>query len=335
MKNSISIINRLTDREYRYDNHTFIKKEINYRIEKIQHYNLFQKCHKSCIYSMDINILNGNYLLSSSQDNIGIYYLHGVKGIRTVQWYPIDNGIFTTSGVQNKVEIWDTTRQKSVESYTFEYPINSHNISRISSNNPLIAVATNRICLIDMLSGSQLQTLIGGHKSEVKLIRWSNLYHYLIVSADDKKMILWDIRRGKRFLHSIDIRPYNHSKPWVQGLEFGKDCHKIGMLNSDGKLYTYDLLNINTESNAINFDNIIGKDQEKLLKRFIIADNSYIVPLKNKIIKYKVDNDAFKEFKNAHFGDITNCIAHPINDGIFYTSSLDASILEWSIQNIY
>jgi DNA excision repair protein ERCC-8 len=76
-----------------------------------------------------------------------------------------------------------------------------------SHSHILIAVGcqNGNVKLCDVRSGSSLQTL-KGHRKGVMSVRWSPLDEHLLASgSQDNQILLWDIRRGKIPLKSLDL----------------------------------------------------------------------------------------------------------------------------------
>lgn len=56
-----------------------------------------------------------------------------------VQWYPFDTGLFTSSAKDRNLRIWDANSGKPVDTYKFDYHINSHDMSKLPTRHNLIA----------------------------------------------------------------------------------------------------------------------------------------------------------------------------------------------------
>jgi DNA excision repair protein ERCC-8 len=126
--------------------------------------------------------------------------------IETVQWYPFDTGVFSTSGMDGSLKVWDTNALQVVVDFA-NLPggkVYDHAMSPIAGHG-LIAVGTkhNRVKLCDPSSGSSTHEL-AGHKSDVLAVAWSPASEYLLATGGrDSRVILWDIRTAGP-LHVLD-----------------------------------------------------------------------------------------------------------------------------------
>ncbi|KAG5181246.1 WD40-repeat-containing domain protein [Tribonema minus] len=86
-----------------------------------------------------------------------------------VQWYPVDNGLFISAGMDGVVKAWDTNTFKVV----------------LDFNLPAMVFA------------AALPPSSAGHSGEVWAVAWSPADEYLLASgATDCRVRLWDIRRS-------------------------------------------------------------------------------------------------------------------------------------------
>jgi len=57
-----------------------------------------------------------------------------VNGITTVEWYPVDPGLFTTSSADGSLCIWDSDNtDRAVERYDFKSRVNRHHFNPVST----------------------------------------------------------------------------------------------------------------------------------------------------------------------------------------------------------
>jgi len=125
--------------------------------------------------------------------------------ITNICWYPIDNGMFTTSSMDHTLKVWDTNNMKSIFLFKFDGPVYNHAFSPIAQTHNLIATGTTSsyVILCDLRSGSQSHILIG-HKNPVVSLDWSPSNEYLLASGSgDHTIRLWDIRKPKSCLTSL------------------------------------------------------------------------------------------------------------------------------------
>ncbi|ODM92514.1 DNA excision repair protein ERCC-8 [Orchesella cincta] len=170
---------------------------------------------KKGIFSLDLDCTN-RFLLAGSSD--GSWYVHDTfnftqsldhekkcvlrcsprthhtRSISTVEWFPSDNGAFSTSGYDGFLCIWDANNPgQPVDKYDREEPIYRHHTNPVSGS--VIAVcAGGEVNLIDIRIGSSIQKLPEVH-AEIKEVRW-NPFHQsqLMVASQGGNLIEWDIR---------------------------------------------------------------------------------------------------------------------------------------------
>ena len=51
-----------------------------------------------------------------------------VGSVESVQWYPLDHGIFTTSGMDKKLKIWDANEMRPADEYGVEGRVYCHDM---------------------------------------------------------------------------------------------------------------------------------------------------------------------------------------------------------------
>ncbi|KAM9981577.1 hypothetical protein ACTFIY_003898 [Dictyostelium cf. discoideum] len=162
---------------------------------------------------------NNNNNINNNNNSEGIL----LKGISSVQWYPIDTGIFFIGGVNGNVEVWDTNLGQVSQTFYLENCVNSISYSQVNCTNLLIAAATTdpKVRLCDMRTNSSVHCLTG-HRESVLSIKWSPFSPNLIATASkDKTIRLWDIRRGDTFLFALD--QYNGNGSGGSGIGGGND----------------------------------------------------------------------------------------------------------------
>ncbi|CAL8142596.1 unnamed protein product [Orchesella dallaii] len=116
------------------------------------------------------------------------------RSISTVEWFPSDNGAFTTSSYDGWLCIWDANNPgQPVDKYDREGPIYRHHTNPV--NGSIIAVCSGgEINLLDIRVGSAIQKLPEVH-AQMKEVRW-NPFHQsqLMVGSYGGNLIEWDIR---------------------------------------------------------------------------------------------------------------------------------------------
>ncbi|GCC27146.1 hypothetical protein chiPu_0005568 [Chiloscyllium punctatum] len=189
-----------------------------------------QRIHGSGINTLDIDPVDGKYMLSGGSDGIiAIYDLENVTkklqytckaictvgrshdhvhkySVETVQWYPCDTGMFTSSSFDKTLKIWDTNRLLPAEVFSFEGTVYCHHMSPIATKHCLIAVGTKnpKVQLCDLKSGSCTH-ILQGHRGEILSVKWSPRYEHILVTASaDSKVRIWDVRKASGSLLLLD-----------------------------------------------------------------------------------------------------------------------------------
>jgi DNA excision repair protein ERCC-8 len=107
--------------------------------------------------------------------------------ISCVQWYPIDSGMFFTSGMDSKFKVWDTNSLQVVDQYDLNHKIYSHNLSILMSSETktLIALALDngQVRFVDLNSGSFTHTLKAHPNSYCVCVQWSPYDPNILSSA--------------------------------------------------------------------------------------------------------------------------------------------------------
>ncbi len=131
------------------------------------------------------------------------------QSVTAAQWLPHDLGVFVTGGGDGVVKFWDADRLLPADIYGLESGICCLHLSPAA--HQLLAAGTvgsEYVRLVDARSGSTTHTLRGGMghtKAPVAACRWSiRDEHVLATGGFDGTVCLWDVRRGRSCLRSLD-----------------------------------------------------------------------------------------------------------------------------------
>ncbi|XP_057350929.1 DNA excision repair protein ERCC-8 isoform X4 [Manis pentadactyla] len=224
-----------------------------------------ERIHGSGINTLDIEPVEGRYMLSGGSDGVIVLYdlenssrqpyytckavcsidrnhpdVHQYS-VETVQWYPHDTGMFTSSSFDKTLKVWDTNTLQTADIFNFEETVYCHHMSPVATKHCLVAVGTRgpKVQLCDLKSGS-CSHILQGHRQEVLAVSWSPRYDYILATASaDSRVKLWDVRRASGCLITLD--QYNGKKS--QAVESANTAHN-GKVN--GLCFTTDGLHLLT-----------------------------------------------------------------------------------------
>ena len=321
-----------------------------------------QKIFDAPVNTLDIDAVENRYLLAGAANGvIVIYDLHNVSGeprctfpmvctagksnryrhkhsVETVQWFPIDTGMFLSSGTDKLLKVWDTNALKTADEFEFSSIIYSHHMSPIAKAHSLVAVACQsaKIRLIDLKTGSATHTL-RGHNEEVYCCKWSPTQEYVVASGSaDRKVMLWDIRSAKGCLTTFDrtkedkdARPNTAHDGLVNGLCFTDDGMNLITAGTDNCLRTWNVA-LGT-STKIRYRKIRNQNS-KCLKMTVARDTKpriVYVPSGSDILGLDVDSGATLCLLRGHYNQVNGCVYNS-EEQTLLSSGNDRNILVWT-----
>uniref|UniRef100_A0A8C4QGQ3 DNA excision repair protein ERCC-8 n=1 Tax=Eptatretus burgeri TaxID=7764 RepID=A0A8C4QGQ3_EPTBU len=263
--------------------------------------------------------------------------------VQTVQWYPHDTGMFTSSSFDKTLKVWDTNSLQVADIFKFANPVHCHHMSPIATKHCLVAVGTSncRVQLCDLKSGSSTHTLYG-HQKGVLAVRWSTRNEYLLATgSEDNQVRIWDVRKASAFLFSLDQHSHDvSSKPKQRACNTAHNGHVNGLcfthdglhLLTSGTDHRLRLWNTATgEHVLVNYGKVRIKRHVNL--KFCISSgcspNVAFVPTDSNISVLDIHSGQLLHELVGHYGIVNCCVYHPLFQEV-YSAGSDCNILVWT-----
>uniref|UniRef100_A0A1D5P390 ERCC excision repair 8, CSA ubiquitin ligase complex subunit n=1 Tax=Gallus gallus TaxID=9031 RepID=A0A1D5P390_CHICK len=301
-----------------------------------------ERIHGSGINTLDIEPVEGRYMLSGGSDGVIVLYdLENLSrkpnytckalcsvgrshpdahkfSVETVQWYPHDTGMFTSSSFDKTLKIWDTNTLQPADVFQFEGTVYSHHMSPVATKHCLIA----------------------GHRQEVLAVSWSPRHEYVLATASaDSKVKLWDVRRASGCLTTLDQHNGEKSKASseavntahngrVNGLCYTSDGLHLLTVGTDDRMR---LWNSSTGENTLVNYGKVSNESRKGLKFSVSCGCSpefAFVPYKSTIAVYTIFSGELITMLRGHYNTVDCCVFQP-NFQELYSGSRDCNILAW------
>ena len=233
------------------------------------------------------------------------------KSVSSVCWYPVDNGLFTSSSYDKTVKVWDTSTLQEAADFNLGHRVHAQAFSPVAKQHSLLAcgIALPTVVLCDLRSGASSHILVG-HRADVMAVKWSPTEEYLLATGSvDSTIRLWDIRQAKSCLVCLDMMNsvyadrsrgeaagmasdnpslsgygkqtvFSH-KGTVNGLMFDESGRWLVSTGTDKRIRIWDL--VTAKNMSINFDaqGIRNSSQFTVtmamsLNKFMIADRGCV-----------------------------------------------------------
>ncbi|XP_063776623.1 DNA excision repair protein ERCC-8 [Pseudophryne corroboree] len=324
-----------------------------------------ERMHENGINTLDIEPVEGRYMLSGGSDGIIVIYdlenlsktasftckaLSKVgKGhpdvhkfsVETVQWYPHDTGLFTSSSFDKTLKIWDTNSLQLAEVFQFNGNVYSHHLSPLATKHSLIAVGTEspKVQLCDLKSGS-CSHILQGHRAEVLSVCWSPRYDYILATASaDSKVKLWDVRKATGCLMTLDQHNGEKSKASsesantahngrVNGLCFTSDGLHLLTVGTDDRMRLWN--SASGENTLVNYGKVSNYSRKSI--KFTVSvgcsPDFVFVPYDSTIVVYTIYSGEKISVLRGHYNDVDCCVFQPHFQEL-YSGSKDCNVLAW------
>ncbi|KAM8793350.1 LOW QUALITY PROTEIN: DNA excision repair protein ERCC-8-like [Eudromia elegans] len=281
--------------------------------------------------------------------NFSMTHLHKIRShpdvhkysVETVQWYPHDTGMFTSSSFDKTLKICDTNTLQPADVFHFDGTVHSHHMSPVATKHCLIAVSTKspKVQLCDLKSGSWSH-ILQGHRQEVLAVSWSPRHEYILAAASaDGRAKLWDVRRASGCLVTLDQHNGEKSRTSSEAVNTAHN----GRVN--GLCYTHDGLHVLTistddrmrlwnsstgENTLVNYGKVCNESRKGLKFTVYLGCNPEFafVPYGNTIAVYTIFSGELITRLRGHYSTVDCCIFQP-NFQELYSGSRDCNILAW------
>ncbi|XP_075054877.1 DNA excision repair protein ERCC-8 [Mixophyes fleayi] len=324
-----------------------------------------ERMHENGINTLDIEPVEGRYMLSGGADGIIVIYdLENLSktssftckalstvgkshpdvhkfSVETVQWYPHDTGLFTSSSFDKTLKIWDTNSLQLAEMFQFDGNVYSHHMSPLAAKHSLIAVGTKspKVQLCDLKSGS-CSHILQGHRAEVLSVCWSPRYDYILASASaDSRVKLWDVRKATGCLITLDQHNGEKSKASsesantahngrVNGLCFTSDGLHLLTVGTDDRMRLWN--SASGENTLVNYGKVSNSSRKSI--KFTVSvgcsPDFVFVPYDSTIVVYTIYSGEKISVLRGHYSDVDCCVFQPHFQEL-YSGSKDCNVLAW------
>nr|XP_008101073.1 PREDICTED: DNA excision repair protein ERCC-8 isoform X1 [Anolis carolinensis] len=324
-----------------------------------------ERIHESGVNTLDIEPIENRYMLSGGSDGVIVLYdLQNLSrnscytckavctvgrshpdvhkfSVETVQWYPHDTGMFTSSSFDKTLKIWDTNTLQPADVFNFEETVYSHHMSPIATRHCLIAVGTKspKVQLCDLKSGA-CSHILQGHKKEVLAVSWSPRYEYILASASaDSRVKLWDVRKASACLLTLDQHNGEKSKASsetvntahngrVNGLCFTNDGLHLLTTGTDDRMRLWN--SSSGKNTLVNYGKVCNESRKGL--KFTVSHGCSpefaFVPYNSTIAIYTIYSGDLMTILRGHFSSVDCCVFQPYLQEL-YSSGRDGNILAW------
>uniref|UniRef100_A0A671QNV2 DNA excision repair protein ERCC-8 n=1 Tax=Sinocyclocheilus anshuiensis TaxID=1608454 RepID=A0A671QNV2_9TELE len=329
---------------------------------KLNHNRDVDRIHGNGINTLDIEVIDGRYMLSGGSDGVIVIYdlennskkpqytckaictvgrssRHVHKfSVETVQWYPHDTGMFVSSSFDKTMKVWDTETLKPAEEFQFDGNVYCHHMSPVARRHSLVAGVFS-----DQTKPSACELVnvsLTGHRGEILSVRWSPRYdHILATASTDSRVRIWDVRRASGSLFTLDQHNGDKSKVSseavntahngrVNGLCFTADGLHLLSTGTDDRMR---LWNSGTgENTLVNYGKVVNESRKGL--KFTVSRGCspefVFVPCGSSVAVYGLHSGELITMLRGHYNNVDCCEFHPDYQEL-YSGGKDCNILAW------
>ncbi|XP_043226803.1 DNA excision repair protein ERCC-8-like [Amphibalanus amphitrite] len=263
------------------------------------------------------------------------------SAVADVSWYPLDTGLFLSSGSDGNLHVWDTNSMTKSESFRFKNKLICHAMSPVATAHSLIAVGgeESTVTLCDLRSGSNTHQLRGHAAATVDTCRWSPAHHYLLATGGrDKRILFWDVRYAKSQLASLvrsQSRPDGAHRAPVAGLRFLADGRHLVSVGRDGACAVWDLLTGRPRQLTVPPLRLAAANSAGLGCQLAVTTHGRrqlaFLPCGDQVVTCDLSSGEPVQRLDGHLRPVTAC-QYDRREGRLITSAADGQVLVWTAQ---
>lgn len=342
---------------------SFARQVVSHRLQhfELSRFKDVQSSGHASVTCLDIETEDGRYLLSGSVDgSVSIFDLlsnssgtprqisKSVAGIEAchnssiagVQWYP--GGLFVTGASDGKLKVWSANQLTSpAEQFDLSKRIYAVHLSPVCPSNVAVGTDSNHVRIVDLKSGSSSHEL-RGHETTVLAVKWSPINQHLLATAClSGQTLLWDVRRAKSHLTSLDFGHVKKRKQRsryiahngaVNGLAFTEDGrHLLTLGRFEGRIRKWDTLDGHNTKTP--FEHVVI-EHTKANVQFDVSSGGrkdcelIFVPSVANVNVYNTWTGKKSQVLSGHFQGV-NCCVYAAREQYVYSGGSDRNILVW------
>ncbi|KAJ2476763.1 hypothetical protein IWW56_004732 [Coemansia sp. RSA 2131] len=271
--------------------------------------------------------------------------------VTSVEWYPVDNGMFSTASLDHMVKIWDAHAMTEASQFDLECRVFCQKMSP-TGGHALIAAGCDSpyIRLCDLRSGAFAQSLLA-HESACTAVGWSPVHAYMLASGGtDGRLRLWDIRQAGS--HVCDFGNSESSTcahdGGINGLLFAEDGQRLVSAGSGHCARVWNTASPQTPTveiqtgakngNVRTNTTLSTKTVEMTLTTAADGTTStkvLFIPSTStcEVLAVDVCTGEVIIRLDAHFASVT-CAAWRPSFGELYTGGTDSNVVAWSVREV-
>ncbi|RZF33740.1 hypothetical protein LSTR_LSTR007999 [Laodelphax striatellus] len=314
-----------------------------------------RQAQDGCVTYLDLDGYNGRYLLSACHS--GSIYIHDLANdtgnlrfesqviaecspghaeyssarLETAQWYPLDPGLFTTSGGNSRLRIWDANQMTVVETVDVKETINRHHMSPVPSEaSCLIAVATvsEFVYLVDIRTGNSVREL-RGHELAVNACAFSPIDGDLLVTGDlEGRLLLWDVRMSRGHLLEMP-REKPPKKDFVKSVCFSGDGQSVIFVSKSSKIRLWKLFGCKKHGGKVSEFSGQARGKTIRIQMDVSGDFDFIfIPDNRSVAIYSLKTLKLVNSLDVHYG-LVNCCRFNKFTPELYSAGMDQNIVPY------